>query len=347
MCGAGGGCRTGRPPSCSRGIHHLGRAQDGRTERLGSCDEFSGDEVSAQLGWSRTMSSRKLDLADDLAERLPEVGDALYARVARRTQGPHDLRPDPRPGRRPCPRGVPDRAARGAGAAGRGVDRADRAGRDGAGPAVGPAAPKRAEARARVILSSNPSGTANLSFCDAPAPDGIASQARIDALAATVRHLGVLIPINQLRLQVGLRLLDGSTAGMDDRTIALLLAAEHHAQNTPDDPTTGPTTPVTTVPTADDGPGRRRPGRRRPRRRRARRRGPRRRPWPADDGPAPTALARTTTPSRPCLRRGHRRSRASSTSPTCLMWPNPRRRSTRPTPARAASGKAASRSGSG
>ena len=61
------------------GLHHLGRAQDGRTERLGSCDEFSGDEVSAQLGWSRTMSSRKLDLADDLAERLPEVGDALYA----------------------------------------------------------------------------------------------------------------------------------------------------------------------------------------------------------------------------------------------------------------------------
>ena len=51
-----------------------------------------------------------------------------------------------------------------------------------------------------------------------------------------MRHLGVLTPIGVLRLQVGMRLLDGSTAGMDDRTIALLLAAEHHAQNTPDDP---------------------------------------------------------------------------------------------------------------
>ncbi|GAA4756097.1 hypothetical protein [Actinomycetospora chibensis] len=47
------------------GLHHLGRAQAGRTERLASCDGFSGDEVSAQLGWSRTMSSPKLDLPDD------------------------------------------------------------------------------------------------------------------------------------------------------------------------------------------------------------------------------------------------------------------------------------------
>ena len=82
-----------------------------------------------------------------------------------------------------------------------------------------------------------------------------------------MRHLGVLTPIGVLRLQVGMRLLDGSTAGMDDRTIALLLAAEHHAQNTPDDPDDGPTTvpttpvttgPATTAPTTsgpdDDGP---------------------------------------------------------------------------------------------
>ena len=64
-----------------------------------------------------------------------------------------------------------------------------------------------------------------------------------------MRHLGVLTPIAVLRLQVGLRLLDGSTAGMDDRTIALLLAAEHHAQNTADDPDEGPDD------TGDDGPG--------------------------------------------------------------------------------------------
>ena len=58
-------------------IHHLGRAQAGRTDRRAELDEFSGDEVSAILGWSRTMAGRKLDLADDLFGRLPEVGDAL------------------------------------------------------------------------------------------------------------------------------------------------------------------------------------------------------------------------------------------------------------------------------
>ena len=141
---------------------------------------------------------------------------------------------------------------------------------------------RRAEARARVILSPNPSGTANLSFCDAPAPDGLASQARIDALAAAVRHLGVLTPIGVLRLQVGMRLLDGSTAGMDDRTIALLLAAEHHAQNTPDDPDDGPTTAVRRRRPDDGGPDDDGPD-----------------DGPDDDGPdddGPMTTARTTGP---------------------------------------------------
>ena len=154
---------------------------------------------------------------------------------------------------------------------------------------------KRAESRARVILSPNPSGTATLSFCDAPAPAGIASQARVDALAAAVRHLGVLTPIGPLRLHVATRLLDGSTAGMDDRTIALLLAAEYHARTPRPTPTTAPddgpddgdpdddgpddevpttTAPTTTAPTT----ARRRPGRRTGRRRRA---------GPADDDLVP------------------------------------------------------------
>ena len=342
------------------GIHHLGRAQDGRSERLGSCDEFSGDEVSAQLGWSRTMSSRKLDLADDLQGRLPEVGDALYGgwldepKARTICDQTRDLVDDL--AHEVCRIVLPEAPELPVGALIERIEQVATA----LDPQWAERRQKRAEARARVILSSNPSGTANLSFCDAPAPDGIASQARIDALAATVRHLGVLIPINQLRLQVGLRLLDGSTAGMDDRTIALLLAAEHHAQNTPrpDDPDDGPDDgPADGEPGRrrpdDDGPGRRRAGRRRPGRR-ARTTTARASPTTARAGPtthraAPTIPGRlTTTPSRPCPRRGHRRSRASSTSPTSPdAGPNPRRRSTRPTPARAGSGKAASRSGSG
>jgi hypothetical protein len=59
------------------GLHHLGRAEAGRTDRRPELDEFSGDELCGLLGWSRTMASRRLDLADDLFVRLPEVGDAL------------------------------------------------------------------------------------------------------------------------------------------------------------------------------------------------------------------------------------------------------------------------------
>ncbi|MDD7921101.1 HNH endonuclease signature motif containing protein [Actinomycetospora callitridis] len=218
------------------GIHHLGRAQAGRTERLSSCDEFSGDEVSAQLGWSRTMSSRKLDLADDLQQRLPEVGNALYGgwldepKARTICDQTRDLTDDH--AHEVCRIVLPEAPELPVGALIERIEQVATA----LDPDWAQRRRQRAEARARVLLSPTPSGTANLSFCDAPAPDGIASQARIDALAATVRHLGVLTPIGVLRLQVGLRLLDGSTAGMDDRTIALLLAAEYHAQNTPQDP---------------------------------------------------------------------------------------------------------------
>ena len=179
------------------GIHHLGRAQAGRTERLGSCDEFSGDEVSAQLGWSRTMSSRKLDLADDLQERLPEVGDALYAgwldepKARTICDQTRDLVDDL--AHEVCRIVLPEAPELPVGALIERIEQVATA----LDPQWAQRRRQRAEARARVILSPNPSGTANLSFCDAPAPDGIASQARIDALAATVRHLGVLIPISR------------------------------------------------------------------------------------------------------------------------------------------------------
>ena len=332
------------------GIHHLGRAQDGRTERLASSDEYSGDEVSAQLGWSRPMSARKLDLADDLQQRLPEVGDALYQgwidepKARTLCEQTRDLVDDH--AHEVCRIVLPEAPELPVGALIERIEQVATA----LDPDWAERRRRRAEARARVILSPNPSGTANLSFCDAPVPDGLASQARIDALAVAVRHLGVLTPIGVLRLQVGMRLLDGSTAGMDDRTIALLLAAEHHAQNTPDDPDDGSDSGSDDERARDDGTGDDGPADDGPddegpddRTRRAGRAGP------ATHRTAPTIAGRlTTTSSRPCPRRGHRRSRASSTSPTsptCLMLISGR--STRPNVVPGASGRASSRSGCG
>ena len=223
------------------------------------------------------MSARKLDLADDLQQRLPEVGDALYQgwidepKARTLCEQTRDLVDDH--AHEVCRIVLPEAPELPVGALIERIEQVATA----LDPDWAERRRRRAEARARVILSPNPSGTANLSFCDAPVPDGLASQARIDALAAAVRHLGVLTPIGVLRLQVGMRLLDGSTAGMDDRTIALLLAAEHHAQNTPDDPDDRPDD------TGDDGPGD---------------------DGPDDDGPrttGPMTTARTTAPTTTAL----------------------------------------------
>ncbi|MDD7966808.1 HNH endonuclease signature motif containing protein [Actinomycetospora lemnae] len=214
-------------------LHHLGRAEAARTERRSGLDEFSGDEVSGLLGWSRTMSARKLDLADDLLVRLPEVGDALHEgridepKARTFCEWTSDLSDDH--AHAACRLVLPEAPELPVGALRERLEQVVLA----LDPDWAERRRKRAESRARVLLSPNPSGTANLSFCDAPTPDGIASQARIDALAAAVRHLGVLTPIGALRLQVGMRLLDGSTAGMTDRDIALLLAAEYHAEPSP------------------------------------------------------------------------------------------------------------------
>ena len=256
MCGAGGGCRTGRPPSCSRASITWGARRPVAPSGWGRAT--SSPATRSRRSWvgRARCRARKLDLADDLQERLPEVGDALYAgwldepKARTICDQTRDLADDH--AHEVCRIVLPEAPELPVGALIERIEQVATA----LDPEWAQRRRQRAEARARVILSPNPSGTANLSFCDAPAPDGIASQARIDALAAAVRHLGVLIPIGVLRLQVGLRLLDGSTAGMDDRTIALLLAAEHHAQNTPDDPDDDPddgpdgtpTTPVTTAP---------------------------------------------------------------------------------------------------
>ncbi len=96
------------------GLHHLGRAQEGSTERLGQIDEFSADELCGVMGWSRQMAARKLDLADDLAVRLPEVADMVWEGRPRGVQGPRVGGMDPRPRRGPRPpgvrRGAPGRA---------------------------------------------------------------------------------------------------------------------------------------------------------------------------------------------------------------------------------------------
>ncbi|GAA4917604.1 uncharacterized protein DUF222 [Actinomycetospora succinea] len=218
------------------GLRELGTAQDGHTGRLASSDEFSGDEVAAVLGCSRTAASARLDLADDLAVRLPALGRALWdgrldePKVRAISELTRDLADDHArlavATVLPEAQGLAVMALR---------ERVAEVVLD-IDPEWAERRRRRAEARGRVDLTMNPSGTATLAVVDAPAAEGIASMSRIEALAAVVRGLGVLTPITLLRRQVGTRLLDGSTAGMTDTEVAELLAAEYHADITPPDP---------------------------------------------------------------------------------------------------------------
>ncbi|GAA4738026.1 HNH endonuclease signature motif containing protein [Actinomycetospora chibensis] len=229
------GCARAQSRGAARALdamHHLGRAQAQGCERLAAVDEFSGDEVAAVLGWSRTMSSRKLDLAEDLADRLPAVGEALWEgwldepKATRFCEWTRDLADDL--ARHVCQVVLPEAPELPVGELIRRIEQTAAA----LDPEWAARRARRAEKNARVILSPNPTGTATFSVCDLAAPTGLAMRDRVDGLAAAVRGLGVLTPVGTLRAEVAARLLDESTAGLADRDVALLLAAEYHRQAT-------------------------------------------------------------------------------------------------------------------
>ncbi|WP_433782932.1 DUF222 domain-containing protein [Actinomycetospora sp. CA-101289] len=229
-------------------MHHLGRARAGTTERFSRGDEFSGDEVAATLCWSRTMASRKLGLADDLEERLPALGQALWegridqARAVRLCEWTSDLPDDL--ARHVCAVLLPEAPDLPVGEL---IARIEHVATE-LDPEWAARRAKRAERNGRLILTANPSGTATLSLCDVSAPSGLAMRDRVDAVAAAVRGLGVLIPVGTLRKDVAERLLDGSMAGLDDHRVALILAAEYHARDGADGDDPGSHEP-------DGGPG--------------------------------------------------------------------------------------------
>ncbi|GAA4902213.1 uncharacterized protein DUF222 [Actinomycetospora succinea] len=236
-------------------MHHLGRAQHGRTDRRQVLDEYSGDEVAVALGWSRSMACRKLDLADDLAARLPAVGEALWdgwldePKATRLCEWTRDLCDDH--ARHVTQELLPEAPSLPVGELIRRIEQV--------AAAIDPDWAARREARAaknlRVTLTANPSGTATFAVCDTTAPRGLAMRDRCDAIAAAVRALGVRLPIGDLRGEVAARLLDGSSAGLTDHQIICILAAEYHAAGQPAEPDDQPDDDGDCDDPDDEGPG--------------------------------------------------------------------------------------------
>ena len=234
-----------------RSMHVAGRAMaSGGTREV--LDEFSGDEVAAGLGWSRSMAGRWLELADDLVGRLPQVLELMErgvlddgkARVL--SEWTRDLSVEH--ARQVCALVLP--VAAGVPLAGL-IERVQEV-----AIALDPGWAARREARARsharVVSSANPSGTGNLSGYDLPGEEAVAALSRVEAIAAEVRRRGVRVPIARLRATVYLRLLDGFSAGLDDDAVIRALV---ELLRDPD-PDPGPEDPGPEDPGPDDpGPG--------------------------------------------------------------------------------------------
>ena len=241
-----------------RSMHAAGRAS--AAESLNDeLDPFSGDEVAAGLGWSRSMSGRWLELAEDLQRRLPGV-------LAVMDQGPLDegkARAISEWTRDLCPAHAEEVCAQVLGCA-PGlplvalIERIQEV-----AIALDPGWAARREARARsharVVGSANPSGTASVSGYDLPLDEAGAALSRVEAIAAEVRRRGVRIPIARLRATVYLRLLDGFSAGLDDDAVIRALVEALREPDAPSDnpPEPGPTDPGPTddSPAGPDDPG--------------------------------------------------------------------------------------------
>jgi len=237
-----------------RAVREAGLVQEpGTCARAEELDEWSADEARAALAWSRGTAAARLDLADDLLSRLPEVYASMLAGAIDEPKARalsewtaevppglaehvgRELLPE-------APRITVHRLVQRIQELLRALDPEWSARREAA-----------AERSRRVWASRNPSGTADLAGQDLPLERVVSSMARITSLAAKAKHAGAEAGIGILRADVYMGLLDGSYDGLDDDTIVKELVSLHRKDDG-DEPDTGggPTDPDPTDPDPTD-----------------------------------------------------------------------------------------------
>ena len=214
--------------------------------------EFGADEVRAALVLTRRAAGDLCELADDLTQRLPRVQDALATGVLDQprarvfslwTENLADGH-----ARAVVARLLPRAHRLTTGQLIREISRLAIA----LDPTWARRQYKKALTGRRVVGSNNPDGTANLCGSDLPLDQVAAACDRLDRLAKAAKQAGHPDPIDHVRADLFLALLDGSHQGLTDAQILNRLLATIDTTH-PRDPDPHPT-PHPTDPTDPTGP---------------------------------------------------------------------------------------------
>ncbi|MGI5493290.1 DUF222 domain-containing protein [Microtetraspora malaysiensis] len=218
-------------------------------EKMPEPDKNSPDEIRAALRLTRRAAEREYGIAYDLKVRLPMVRDALEAGTIDKTRAVVfcDWLED-----------IPIELARAV--AGHLLPKAGRWTTSelrekikklliAADPGWARRRYERAVGQRRVVGVRHADGSATITGQQLPVDQAAAAIARVDAIATRAKKTGLHAPIDHIRADVFLGLLDGSMSGLDDDgVIAVLFAAaarkkageeEDYDDQLSDDPSTG------------------------------------------------------------------------------------------------------------
>lgn len=209
-----------------------GIGPDDELPRMDAPDEFSPDEIRGALAWTRSAASNQLSLAWDLLDRLPEVFAALDEGVidvpkcrvfSEWTAGlteeqTHQI----------CDQLLPEAPALTTGQLAERVKRL--------AIAIDPTWARRRYEEAvrtrKVVGYRNDDGTANLCGYQLPTERTAAASAHIDELAKKVKHAGDARPLDHIKADLYVGMLDGSYTGWPETAII------DHLLTTADEPDT-------------------------------------------------------------------------------------------------------------
>lgn len=199
------------------GIREPGSADT--VHRVAYPGEFAPEEARAALGWSRRRTEATYNLAYDVYHRLPLLGEAMLAgtldepRAAAFTQWTAGLTDDQAIDI--CSRLLPTAAETTLGAL---IDEIKRL-----AIAIDPTwAERRYRERLRhrrITATSTPDGTAAITGHDLPIDRAAAATGRIDELAYACKRAGDRRPIDHIRTDVYLGMLDGTFETMTDAQV--------------------------------------------------------------------------------------------------------------------------------